>query len=45
MTALKALIENDLIIGGSYPAAVERLRRLCVRTGVAYRGHHALGRG
>lgn len=42
MTALKTLIENDLIIGGSYPATVERLWRLCVRTGVAYRGHHAL---
>lgn len=30
------------LIGGSYPAAVERLRRLCLRTGVAYRGYHAL---
>lgn len=30
------------LIGGSYPAAVERLRRLCLRAGVAYRGYHAL---
>ena len=30
------------LIGGSYPAAVERLQRLCLRAGVAYRGYHAL---
>ncbi|WP_081845846.1 tyrosine-type recombinase/integrase [Deinococcus marmoris] len=42
VAALKVLLEDDLVIGGSYAAAVERLRRLCVRTGVAYRGHHAL---
>lgn len=30
------------LIGGSYPAAIERLRRLCLRAGVAYRGYHAL---
>ncbi len=30
------------LIGGSYPAAVERLRRLCLQAGVAYRGYHAL---
>lgn len=30
------------LIGGSYPAAVERLRRLCLRADVAYRGYHAL---
>lgn len=30
------------LIRGSYPAAVERLRRLCLRAGVAYRGYHAL---
>lgn len=29
-------------MGGSYPAAVERLRRLCARAEVPYRGHHAL---
>ncbi len=41
-TALEALPEGDQVIGGSYPAAVERLQRLCTRAGVAYRGHHAL---
>ncbi len=41
-TALKDLTEGDRVIGGSYPAAVERLQRLCTRAGVAYRGHHAL---
>lgn len=30
------------LIGGSYPAAVERLHRLCLRAEVAYRGYHAL---
>lgn len=30
------------VIGGSYPAAVERLQRLCTRAGVPYRGYHAL---
>ncbi|MDL2343621.1 site-specific integrase [Deinococcus sp. MIMF12] len=30
------------VVGGSYPAAVERLRRLCGRTEVPYRGYHAL---
>lgn len=34
--------QQGSLIGGSYPAAVERLRRLCLRTGVAYRGYHAL---
>ena len=41
-TALEALPEGDRVIGGSYPAAVERLQRLCHRAGIAYRGHHAL---
>ncbi|MFK7603809.1 tyrosine-type recombinase/integrase [Deinococcus sp. SM5_A1] len=41
-TALKGLSESSWVIGGSYPAAVERLRRLCTRAGVPYRGHHAL---
>ncbi|QFP75046.1 tyrosine-type recombinase/integrase (plasmid) [Deinococcus sp. AJ005] len=41
-TALEALPEGDWVIGGSYPAAVERLQRLCTRAGVPYRGHHAL---
>ncbi|GAA4013496.1 tyrosine-type recombinase/integrase [Deinococcus rubellus] len=40
--ALETLPRNDRVIGGSYPAAVERLQRLCTRTGVPYRGHHAL---
>jgi len=30
------------VVGGSYPAAVERLRRLCSRVDVPYRGYHAL---
>ncbi|GGN48306.1 tyrosine-type recombinase/integrase [Deinococcus daejeonensis] len=30
------------LIGGSYPAAVQRLHRLCLRAGSAYRGYHAL---
>lgn len=30
------------VIGGSYPAAVERLQRLCTRATVPYRGYHAL---
>ena len=34
--------QSGSLIGGSYPAAVERLRRLCLRAGVAYRGYHAL---
>ncbi|WP_155300497.1 tyrosine-type recombinase/integrase [Deinococcus kurensis] len=41
--ALNRLTEQSgSLIGGSYPAAVERLRRLCLRAGVAYRGYHAL---
>ncbi|WP_245872992.1 tyrosine-type recombinase/integrase [Deinococcus planocerae] len=40
--ALAALPRGEVVIGGSYPAAVERLQRLCVRAGVPYRGHHAL---
>ena len=40
--ALTILPESAQVIGGSYPAAVERLRRLCLRAGVPYRGHHAL---
>jgi integrase/recombinase XerC len=41
--ALSCLTEQPgSLIGGSYPAAVERLRRLCLRAGVAYRGYHAL---
>lgn len=41
--ALNCLPEQQgSLIGGSYPAAVERLRRLCHRAGVAYRGYHAL---
>ena len=41
--ALKRLPEQQgPLIGGSYPAAIERLRRLCTRAGVAYRGYHAL---
>lgn len=34
--------QDNELIGGSYPAAVERLRRLCLRIGVPYRGYHAL---
>ena len=41
-TALRAVPVGAQVIGGSYPAAVERLRRLCLRAGVPYRGHHAL---
>ncbi|WP_026299098.1 tyrosine-type recombinase/integrase [Deinococcus aquatilis] len=41
-TALLALKSEGHVVGGSYPAAVERLQRLCARTGVPYRGHHAL---
>lgn len=40
--ALGSLKSEHQVIGGSYPAAVERLQRLCVRAGVPYRGHHAL---
>lgn len=41
--ALKRLpMQQSLLIGGSYPAAIERLRRLCRRAGVPYRGYHAL---
>ncbi|GGR73689.1 integrase [Deinococcus seoulensis] len=41
--ALNCLPEQSgSLIGGSYPAAVERLRRLCLRAGIAYRGYHAL---
>lgn len=41
--ALSRLPEQQgSLIGGSYPAAVERLHRLCLRAGVAYRGYHAL---
>lgn len=39
---LHDLPRQSLVIGGSYPAAVERLQRLCVRASVPYRGHHAL---
>ncbi|GAA5437646.1 tyrosine-type recombinase/integrase [Deinococcus aquaticus] len=41
--ALNCLPEQQgSLIGGSYPAAVERLHRLCLRAEVAYRGYHAL---
>lgn len=41
--ALRSLPEEQgPLIGGSYPAAVERLQRLCHRVGVPYRGYHAL---
>lgn len=40
--ALQNLPRQAQVIGGSYPAAVERLQRLCVRATVPYRGHHAL---
>lgn len=41
--ALKRLPEQQgPLIGGSYPAAIERLRRLCLRAEVPYRGYHAL---
>ncbi|WP_246581012.1 tyrosine-type recombinase/integrase [Deinococcus aestuarii] len=40
--ALASLPRGEAVIGGSYPAAVERLQRLCGRAGVSYRGHHAL---
>lgn len=40
--ALRGLPRQEFVIGGSYPAAVERLQRLCVRASVPYRGHHAL---
>lgn len=40
--ALGAVNVEKRVVGGSYPAAVERLQRLCARTGVLCRGHHAL---
>lgn len=41
--ALERLPEREgSLISGSYPAAIERLRRLCLRAGVSYRGYHAL---
>lgn len=41
-TALLAVKKEGSVVGGSYPAAVERLQRLCTRADVPYRGHHAL---
>lgn len=40
--ALEKVGLEGRVIGGSYPAAVERLRRLCARTNIPYRGYHAL---
>ena len=40
--ALEGVRSEGAVIGGSYPAAVERLQRLCTRTEVPYRGYHAL---
>jgi len=40
--ALEGVQSEGAVIGGSYPAAVERLRRLCTRAAVPYRGYHAL---
>ena len=40
--ALERIRSEGTVIGGSYPAAVERLQRLCTKTAVPYRGYHAL---
>ena len=40
--ALEIVRSEGAVIGGSYPAAVERLQRLCTRAGVSCRGYHAL---
>ncbi|WP_407543347.1 site-specific integrase (plasmid) [Deinococcus radiomollis] len=42
MNALGHLGTQGAVIGGSYPAAVERLQRLCAKLAVPYRGYHAL---
>lgn len=42
LQTLEGLRSEGAVIGGSYPAAVERLQRLCVRAAVPYRGYHAL---
>ncbi|WP_407572884.1 tyrosine-type recombinase/integrase [Deinococcus altitudinis] len=39
---LEGMQSEGEVIGGSYPAAVERLQRLCTRAAVQYRGYHAL---
>lgn len=44
-TLRRALLTSERegwVVGGSYPAAVERLQRLCLRASVPYKGHHAL---
>ena len=40
--ALEGVSSDGAVIGGSYPAAVERLQRLCARAAVPCRGYHAL---
>jgi integrase len=40
--ALQGVRSEGAVIGGSYPAAVERLQRLCTRAAVPHRGYHAL---
>ena len=40
--ALEGVSSEGAVIGGSYPAAVERLQRLCTRAAVPCRGYHAL---
>lgn len=40
ISALTDLPRREHVIGGSDPAAVERLQRLCARAGVPCRGHH-----
>jgi len=40
--ALEMVRSEGPVVGGSYPAAVERLQRLCTRSAVPYRGYHAL---